>query len=115
MVPFLIAALAAASPQQVLAEVQAAYRLGGDLEANFTHIYIDKLRGKTRVESGKLWAKRDGRVRWSYLDPVRKDFVFTGERALFYEPDNAQVTIFDEFKHSPLFEALRFLWGQGSL
>ena len=115
MIVWLLLAVGTASPQQLIAQVQAAYRDGGDLEATFTHVYIDKLRGKKRVETGKLWAKRDGRVRWSYLDPVPKDFVFTGERAFFYEPDNAQVTVFEQFKDSPLFEALRFLWGQGSL
>ena len=50
--------------------------------------------------------------RWSYLDPVPKDFVFTGERAFFYEPDNAQVTVFEQFKDSPhadlMFQAQAF-------
>ena len=62
-----------------------------------------------------LWAKPDGRVRWSYLDPVRKDFVFDGEAAYFYEPENAQVTVFERFQDSPLANAVQFLWGQGDI
>ena len=64
------------SPEKVLADVRAAYLGAGDIEAEFTQVNVDQLRGKKRKESGKLWAKKDGRVRWSYLDPVRKDFVY---------------------------------------
>ncbi|MEO1174531.1 MAG: outer-membrane lipoprotein carrier protein LolA, partial [Myxococcota bacterium] len=61
------------------------------------------------------WAKTDGRVRWSYRAPTRKDFVYTGRAAYFYEPENAQVTVFESFEDSPLANAIRFLWGQGSI
>src|SRR5690606_36165106 len=33
----------------------------------------------------------------------------------FYEPSQAQVTVFEKFEDSPLWSALQFLWGQGSL
>jgi outer membrane lipoprotein-sorting protein len=41
--------------------------------------------------------------------------VFTGSEAYFYEPENAQVTVFDSFKDSPVSNAMKFLWGQGEL
>jgi outer membrane lipoprotein carrier protein len=110
--------LAIATPpgaDDLLNRVQASYQSGGDLTASFKQVFVDKLRGKKREESGTLWAKRDGRVRWSYLSPVRKDFVFDGKSAYFYEPENAQVTVFDRFQDSPLANAVRFLWGQGDL
>lgn len=102
------------SPAQLLGSVQAHYKKAGDLQASFEHIYFDKLRGKRRPETGKLWAKKDGRVRWTYYKPDRKDFVFNGETAYFYEPGNAQVTIYQKFSESPLWNAVRFLWGQGN-
>jgi outer membrane lipoprotein-sorting protein len=46
---------------------------------------------------------------------VPKDFVYTGRTAYFYEPNNSQVTVFEKFEDSPLANALRFLWGQGSI
>ncbi len=112
---WLVAIALGLSPSETLGKVRAAYQQGGDFEASFTHVYIDKLRGKKRQETGKMWVKRDGRVRWSYLDPVRKDFVFTGKQAIFYEPEAAQVTLFEDFQDSPLSEATRFLWGQGRI
>ncbi|MEE8408943.1 MAG: outer membrane lipoprotein carrier protein LolA [Myxococcota bacterium] len=111
----LLLAAASSSPEQVLADVRATYLKAGDLKADFTQVYVDKLRGKKRKESGKLWATADGRVRWSYLQPVRKDFVYDGKNAYFYEPDNAQVMVFEHFRDSPLSNALKFLWGQGDL
>src|SRR5262245_58384914 len=106
---------AAPSPEAVVQRVQAVYEKAGDLEADFTQSYVEKLRGKTRVESGHLWAKKDGRVRWEYREPVPKYFVFDGKDAFFYEPENAQVTEFEKFEDSDLSNALRFLLGKGDL
>jgi outer membrane lipoprotein carrier protein len=115
MTALLCLVLAATSPADLVKNVQATYRTGGDMTAAFTQTYSDNLRGKKRVESGKLWVKRDGRVRWSYLEPEAKDFVFDGKTAYFYEPQNAQVTVFERFADSPLAHAMQFLWGQGEL
>lgn len=98
-----------------LAKVQATYKNAGDIEAKFEQTYVDKMRGSKKVESGQLWAKKDGRVRWSYQKPVKKDFVYDGKEAYFYEPENSQVTVFDKFNDSPIANAVRFLWGQGDL
>ena len=102
-------------PGATVNQVQVTYRAGGDLSASFKQTYVDKMRGKTRVESGKMWVKKDGRVRWSYREPTAKDFVFDGKTAYFYEPENAQVTVFDRFRDSPIAGAMQFLWGQGEL
>ncbi|MEK7704525.1 MAG: outer membrane lipoprotein carrier protein LolA, partial [Myxococcota bacterium] len=92
MMGFVLAVLLAAPSAQSLAtDMAAAYKRGGDFSADFTQTYTDKLRGKSRTESGNLWVKADGRVRWSYTKPESKDFVFDGQQAYFYEPENAQV------------------------
>lgn len=119
MISILLASIAlsttVADVSKLVTRVQATYDSQSDISAEFTQSYMDSLRGTTREESGKLWAKQDGRVRWTYLKPVRKDFVYTGSAAYFYEPESAQVTVFDDFKQSQLSQALRFLWGQGEL
>ncbi|MEZ0314742.1 MAG: outer membrane lipoprotein carrier protein LolA [Myxococcota bacterium] len=107
--------LAAVAPSDTLAKVQATYKNGGDVTAKFEQTYVDKMRGAKKIESGELWAKKDGKVRWSYRTPSRKDFVFDGKQAYFYEPENSQVTVFDKFQDSPVASAMRFLWGQGDL
>lgn len=119
MLSLLVAAMAlsGANPnlEKLVTRVQATYENKADVSAAFEQTYVDSLRGTARVETGRLWAKRDGRVRWTYFKPVRKDFVYTGVVAYFYEPDSAQVTVFEHFEESQLSEALRFLWGQGDL
>lgn len=109
----IVAALSA--PADTLAKVQTTYKNAGDVTAKFEQTYVDKVRGAKKVESGELWAKKDGKVRWSYQKPMRKDFVFDGKQAYFYEPENSQVTVFDKFQDSPVASAMRFLWGQGDL
>ena len=100
---------------KLVERVQATYDSKTDISASFTQTYMDSLRGSQREESGRLWAKSDGRVRWTYVKPVRKDFVYNGEVAYFYEPESAQVTVFEDFRQSQVSQALRFLWGQGDL
>ena len=100
---------------KLVERVQATYDSKADISASFTQTYMDSLRGSQREESGRLWAKSDGRVRWTYVKPVRKDFVYNGEVAYFYEPESAQVTVFEDFQQSQVSQALRFLWGQGDL
>jgi outer membrane lipoprotein carrier protein len=52
------------------------------LQADFTEIY--KGAGLSRTESGTLWLKRPGRMRWQYDQPRKKLFVADGKTAWFY-------------------------------
>ncbi len=104
-----------AGPALLIESVRDHYRSLGDIEAEFKQSFVDTLRRKRKSETGKFWASADGKVRWSYQDPIKKDFIYDGTTAFFYEPENAQVTIFDNFNASPLANALRFLWGQGDI
>ena len=109
-----LVALCVSPEQSAVARLQARY-VKGDLTGQFRQIYVDKLRGKTQTESGTLWVAKDGRVRWSYLQPELKDFVYDGKTAYFYEPANGQVTVFENFDDSQLSTAVQFLWGKGDV
>jgi outer membrane lipoprotein carrier protein len=113
LVASLLLTAASPTPEQLLARVQTAYQKG-DLTAAFEQTSVEAVRAKKRTERGRLWAKGDGRVRWTYEQPTVKDFVYDGKAAYLYEPENAQVTVFERFQDSPLWNAVRFLWGQGS-
>jgi outer membrane lipoprotein carrier protein len=52
------------------------------LEAQFTEIY--KGAGISRTESGTLWLRRPGRMRWQYEEPRKKLFIVDGKTAWFY-------------------------------
>ena len=59
------------------------------LQAEFTEIYSGA--GTTRTESGTLWLKKPGKMRWEYRSPREKLFVSDGKSAWFYVPGERQV------------------------
>ena len=58
------------------------------LEAQFSEIYRGG--GVSRDESGTLWLKRPGKMRWEYRQPQDKLFISNGKVAWFYVPDERQ-------------------------
>ena len=55
------------------------------------------------------------RALWTYVKPIRKDFVYNGQVAYFYEPESAQVTVFEDFLTSQVSQALKISLCQGDL
>lgn len=58
------------------------------LQADFTETYAGA--GISRAESGVLYLKRPGRMRWEYRQPRSKLFVTDGKTAWFYVPGERQ-------------------------
>ena len=54
------------------------------LKADFTETYQGA--GVDRTESGTLWLKKPGKMRWEYRSPKEKLFVSDGQAAWFYVP-----------------------------
>jgi outer membrane lipoprotein carrier protein len=59
------------------------------LQAEFTEIYSGA--GLDRSESGTLWLKKPGKMRWEYRSPRDKLFLSDGQNAWFYLPGDKQV------------------------
>ena len=103
------------SPETVLQSVREKHQLSEDISYTFSQTYVDELRGARPAETGTILVKRDGRFRWAYQAPERKDFIFDGTRAWLYEPGKSQATEFEGFASSAASQALQFLWGRGQL
>jgi outer membrane lipoprotein carrier protein len=58
------------------------------LKSSFTEIYQGP--GISRTESGTLWLKKPGRMRWEYREPREKLFLATPQTAYFYVPGERQ-------------------------
>jgi len=58
------------------------------LQAEFTEVYRGS--GIERTETGTLWLKKPGKMRWEYRSPREKLFVSDGHDAWFYVPDDRQ-------------------------
>jgi outer membrane lipoprotein carrier protein len=68
--------------------VDAHYNTLKTLQADFVESYAGA--GVSRSESGTLWLKRPGRMRWEYRRPQLKLFVTDGRTAWFYVPGERQ-------------------------
>jgi outer membrane lipoprotein carrier protein len=58
------------------------------LQTEFTETYRGS--GIERTETGTLWLKKPGKMRWQYRSPKEKLFVSDGKDAWFYVPDDHQ-------------------------
>jgi outer membrane lipoprotein carrier protein len=59
------------------------------LQAEFTEVFQGA--GMDRTESGTLWLKKPGKMRWEYRSPKDKLFLSDGKDAWFYLPGDKQV------------------------
>jgi outer membrane lipoprotein carrier protein len=68
-----------------------------------------------RTESGTLWLKKPGKMRWQYRSPREKLFLSDGKDAWFYVPGERQVRRTAVKKLDDLRSPLAFLLGKTKL
>ncbi len=83
------------------------------LQAEFSETYRGA--GVERSESGSLWLKKPGKMRWEYRVPQEKLFVSDGKNAWLYIPADRQVRQTDVRKLDDLRSPLAFLLGKTRL
>ncbi len=83
------------------------------LEAGFSESYRGG--GLARSESGTMWLKKPGKMRWEYDNPVKKLFVTDGKTAWFYVPGERQARRAAVKRLDDLRSPLRYLLGHTKL
>ena len=83
------------------------------LKASFTEIYQGP--GISRSESGTLWLKKPGRMRWEYRQPREKLFVADSQNAYFYVPGERQARKTGIKKLDDIRSPIRYLLGKTKL
>jgi outer membrane lipoprotein carrier protein len=71
--------------------------------------------GTSRTESGTLWLKQPGKMRWEYNEPRQKLFIADGKTAWFYVPGEQQARKAPVSKIDDIRSPLRFLLGKTKL
>ncbi|HEY1799443.1 MAG TPA: outer membrane lipoprotein chaperone LolA [Terriglobales bacterium] len=79
---------------EIAQAVDAHYDHLRTLKAQFTELYEGV--GVERTESGTLWLKKPGKMRWEYRSPKEKLFLSDGKTAWFYVPSDRQA------RHTPV-------------
>src|SRR5947207_7133436 len=76
---------------QVLRRFEERYRSAARLHATFLERYTEN--GQVvRIEAGKAYFQRPGKMRWEYESPEKNVFVVDGKTAWFYVPEDHTVT-----------------------
>ena len=106
---------AAALPnvQAVARAIDSHYNRLRSLQADFTEIYQGG--GIERTESGTMWLKKPGKMRWEYRSPEEKLFVGDGRDAWLYLPAEKQARKSSMRKLEDLRSPLAFLLGKSKL
>ena len=102
-----------ADVKAVAAAVDAHYNHLRSLEAEFTEVYRGS--GMERTETGTLWLKKPGKMRWEYRSPREKLFVSDGREAWFYVPEDRQARKTEAKKLEDIRSPLAFLLGKTKL
>jgi outer membrane lipoprotein carrier protein len=103
----------AADVKAIAAAVDAHYNHLHSLQAEFTEVYRGS--GMERTESGTLWLKKPGKMRWEYRSPREKLFVSNGKDAWFYVPEDRQARKSEAKKLEDVRSPLAFLLGKTRL
>jgi outer membrane lipoprotein carrier protein len=104
------------APPDARSEAQAVdehYNHLRSLQAEFTELYRGS--GMERTESGTLWLKKPGKMRWEYRSPREKLFVSDGKDAWFYVPADRQARKTPVKKLDDIRSPLAFLLGKTKL
>lgn len=76
---------------RIVKRLEARYRAPRTLEATFLERYTES--GKqVRVEAGRAYFQRPGKMRWEYESPEKNLFLVDGKNAWFYVPADHTVT-----------------------
>jgi outer membrane lipoprotein carrier protein len=117
VVPLLAVGVASAGPvpdvHTIAQAVDERYNHLRSLQADFTEIYRGA--GTERTESGTVWLKKPGKMRWEYRSPREKLFLSDGKDAWFYVPGERQVRRTAVKKLEDLRSPLAFLLGKTKL
>ncbi len=82
-------------------------------KGSFVEIYQGP--GVSRSESGTLWLKKPGRMRWEYHEPKEKLFLTDSANAYFYVPGERQARKAPLKKIDDIRSPLRYLLGKSKL
>jgi len=102
-----------ASVSETAEAVDQHYNHMVTLKTDFVETYRGM--GITRVESGTLWLKKPGKMRWEYRSPSEKLFVSDGKTGWFYVKGDQQVRKAEMKNLDDLRSPLRYLLGKTRL
>ena len=115
-IPLLVSPLLGSSPpgaSEIARGTDEHYNNLKTFKAEFTETYQGP--GISRTESGTLWLKKPGRMRWEYRQPREKLFLTDSHTAFFYVPGENQARKTPLKNLDDIRSPLRYLLGKTKL
>lgn len=100
---------------EVAAALQRKYDTIKGFSASFTQTYQGGVLGSKKVESGTVFIKKPGKMRWDYAKPQKKLFVSDGRTMHMYFPEDRQVMSNPVPEQDQATSAVLFLMGKGDI
>jgi outer membrane lipoprotein carrier protein len=95
---------------KTLEGIENRYNNARSLELQFAESYTFK--GRTRSESGTLYLRKPGRMRWQYVQPPGKLFISDGQFFYYYTPQDHRAEKMKLKEADDLRAPLAFLLGK---
>ena len=99
----------------VAGALQRKYDSIKDFTATFTQTYEGGVLRRKATESGTVYVKKPGRMRWDYTAPEKKVFVSDGRTMFLYFPADKQVMKNPVPDQDEATSAVLFLMGKGDI
>ena len=97
--------------EYVLDRVQERYNHAKTLKVSFEETYASGGRGR-KMESGDLFLRKPGKMRWNYTDPAGKLFISDGKTLYLYTPEGNRAEKMPLKETDDLRAPLAFLLGK---
>jgi outer membrane lipoprotein carrier protein len=99
----------------VIASLQDRYDRLNSFSCDFTQVQWNKALNRKEEESGRVFMKKPGMMRWAYETPETKLFIAKGGVFIFYLPGENQVQRYEAKNTTTLSAPTLFLAGAGNL
>ncbi len=96
----------------LLKSVETRYNRAQSLKIDFSQTYAGMGHAPAHTESGTLYLRKPGRMRWEYSTPAGKLFVSNGKEVFLYTPDQRRVEKSKLRESEDLRAPLAFLLGK---
>ena len=99
----------------VASALQRQYDSIKDFSATFTQTYEGGVLRRKALETGTVYVKKPGKMRWDYAAPEKKVFVSDGRTMFLYFPNDKQVMKNAVPEQDEATSAVLFLMGKGNI
>ena len=95
--------------------LQKKYATVRDFSADFVQTYRGGVLNRQMKDTGHVWIKKPGKMRWEYKTPEEKLFVSDGAKVYWYVPQDRQVIVSDVPPQDQASTPALFLAGKGDI